>query len=48
MKHEENPMFNQKKLVPTKLIRNADYRAKSKGLCIFIMSLNPMDLALDK
>ena len=26
--------------------RNADFRAKPKGLCIFIMSLNLMDLAL--
>ena len=28
--------------------RNADFRAKPKGLCISIMSLNLMDLALDK
>jgi len=28
--------------------RNADLRAKPKGLCIFIVSLNLMDLALDK
>ena len=28
--------------------RNADFRAKTNGLCIFIMSLNLMDLALDK
>ena len=28
--------------------RNADFRAKRKGLCIFIMSLNLLDLALDK
>ncbi len=28
--------------------RNADFMAKSKGLCIFIMSLNLWDLALDK
>ncbi len=28
--------------------RNADFRAKPKGLCIFIKSLNLMDLALDK
>jgi hypothetical protein len=32
----------------TKPKRNADFRAKSKGLCIFIKSLNLMDLALDK
>jgi hypothetical protein len=28
--------------------RNADFRAKTKGLCIFMKSLNLMDLALDK
>ncbi|GAB5566124.1 MAG: hypothetical protein Wins2KO_31870 [Winogradskyella sp.] len=28
--------------------RNADFRAKPKGLCIFTKSLNLMDLALDK
>ncbi|SDF58459.1 hypothetical protein SAMN04487992_1373 [Cellulophaga baltica] len=28
--------------------RNADFRVKSKGLCIFMKSLNLMDLALDK
>ena len=28
--------------------RNADFRPKPKGLCIFIKSLNLMDLALDK
>ena len=28
--------------------RNADFRAKPKGLSIFIKSLNLMDLALDK
>ncbi|KGK28666.1 hypothetical protein EL45_19655 [Cellulophaga sp. E6(2014)] len=28
--------------------RNADFRAKPKGLCIFIKSLNLWDLALDK
>ena len=28
--------------------RNADFRAKTKGLCIFIMSLNLWDLALEK
>ncbi len=27
---------------------NAEFRVKSNGLCIFIMSLNLMDLALDK
>ena len=34
--------------MPTMPKRNADFRAKSKGLCIFIKSLNLMDLALDK
>ena len=28
--------------------RNAGFWAKSKGLCIFMMSLNLWDLALDK
>ena len=28
--------------------RNAGFRAKPKGLCLFSMSLNLMDLALDK
>ena len=28
--------------------RNAEFKAKPKALYIFIMSLNPMDLALDK
>ena len=28
--------------------RNAHFRAKPKGLCIFIKSLNLWDLALDK
>ena len=28
--------------------RNADFRAKSRGLSIFMKSLNLMDLALDK
>ncbi len=28
--------------------RNAGFRAKSNGLCIFMKSLNLMDLALDK
>ncbi len=28
--------------------RNTDFSAKSKGLCIFIMSLNLMDLALEQ
>ena len=32
----------------TKPKRNADFRVLSRGLFIFIMSLNLMDLALDK
>jgi hypothetical protein len=32
----------------TKPKRNADFRFKRKGLCIFIKSLNLWDLALDK
>ena len=28
--------------------RNADFRVKSKGLCIFMKSLNLMDLALEQ
>ena len=36
------------KLLPTKPKRNADFRAKPIGLCIFMKSLNLMDLALDK
>ena len=28
--------------------RNVDFRAKLKGLCIFIKSLNLMDLALEQ
>ena len=28
--------------------RNVDFRAKAKGLCIFTMSLNLMDLALEQ
>jgi len=30
------------------MYRNADFRAKPKGLCIFMRLLNLMDLALDK
>ena len=36
------------KQMVTKPKRNADFRAKPKGLCIFMKSLNLMDLALDK
>jgi len=32
----------------TKPKRNAEFRKKSKGLCIFMESLSLMDLALDK
>jgi len=39
---------NGKKRWVTKPKRNADFRAKPKGLCIFIRSLNLMDLALNK
>ena len=28
--------------------RNAGFKAKPKGLCIFIMSLNLLDLALEQ
>ena len=37
----------RKSQLVTKPKRNADFRAKSKGLCIFIKSLNLMDLALE-
>ena len=33
--------------MPTMPKRNAEFRAKRKGLCIFMMSLNLWDLALD-
>jgi len=36
-----------KKLHTTKPKRNAGFWAKSKGLCIFMKSLNLMDLALE-
>ncbi len=39
---------NSKKRTTTKPKRNTGFRAKSNGLCIFMMSLNLMDLALDK
>ncbi len=39
---------DEKKRWVTKPKRNADFRAKPKGLCIFTKSLNLMDLALDK
>jgi len=38
----------ENKQLPTMPKRNADFRAKPKGLCIFIVSLNLWDLALDK
>ena len=34
--------------MPTKPKRNADFRANSKGLCIFMKPLNLMDLALEQ
>ena len=37
-----------KKRVTTKPKRNADFRAKTKGLCKFMKSLNLWDLALDE
>ena len=37
-----------KKLHTTQPKRNADFSPKSKGLFIYLMSLNLMDLALDK
>ena len=40
--------MDEKKRHITQPKRNADFRAKTKGLCIFMMSLNLMDLALDK
>ena len=39
--------MNKKRWV-TQPKRNADFRAKPKGLCIFIMSLNLLDLALEQ
>ena len=38
---------NAEKRVTTKPKRNADFRPKTKGLCIFMKSLNLMDLALE-
>lgn len=43
-----NGILERKKRVVTMPKRNADFRANPKGLCIFIKSLNLMDLALDK
>ena len=40
-------MDKKKKLRLTQPKRNADFRAKSKCLCIFTKSLNLMDLALN-
>ena len=45
---DSNLSHIEKLLMLTKPKRNADLRAKSKGLCIFMKSLNLMDLALDK
>jgi hypothetical protein len=40
--------LGRKKLPLTIPKRNADFRAKPNGLCIFIRSLNLMDLALEQ
>ena len=40
--------LGRKQRTLTKPKRNADFRVKPKGLCIFMKSLNLMDLALDK
>ena len=45
---EKNSRGVKKVRMLTKPIRNAGFRAKPKGLCIFIKSLNLMDLALNK
>ena len=37
-----------KVLLTTKPKSNADFRAKPKGMCIFMKSLNLMDLALEQ
>ena len=47
-KTQRKRLLGQKKQLVTKPKRNADFRAKPKGLRIFIKSLNLMDLALDK
>ena len=39
---------NAKSLMTTKPIRNADFWAKTNGLCIFMRSQNLWDFALDK
>ena len=39
---------NAEKRVTTKPKRNTDFRYKRQGLCIFIMSPNLMDLALEQ
>ncbi len=44
----ETTHSNGEKLRLTMPKRNADFRAKPKGLCIFMKSLNLWDLALDK
>ena len=44
----ETEYSDGEKLRLTKPKRNADFRAKPKGLCIFMKSLNLMDLALEQ
>ena len=44
----EKAHSNGEKRGLTKPKRNADFRVKPKGLCIFMKSLNLMDLALEK
>ena len=40
--------YMNKVLLTTKPKSNADFRAKPKGMCIFMKSLNLMDLALEQ
>ena len=46
--HAEIHHITEKNALRQCLKRNVDFRAKPKGLCIFIVSLNLWDLALDK
>jgi hypothetical protein len=52
LKNEKNAIESMhsagEKLSLTMPKRNADFRAKPKGLCIFMNSLNLMDLALEQ
>ncbi len=45
--YSDKNLIRRKKRWVTKPKRNADFRAKPKGLCIFMKSQNLMDLALD-